>query len=360
MALDLPSNMRRRGSILYARVSYKGKELERSLETHLVSEAKRKLKGVLDEMRAEARKPPPEHTMGDLIETFRRTHVARLRDRSAQRYDYFAKQWGKHFGLDMPLSTLTMNDIIAYEAARNSAGIAASTIRLELNALSGLLRHGEDIAWTVKNFVPAFMRTKSRTLLRHDAQRTRYLSKIEEEQAIAYLKAQGREDDADLVAFAIDTGLRRQEQFGSRWSAWDRERREIIVTEQLAKNHKLRRVPLLPRAEAILTKLYEKHNPLPSDCIFNPKDQCVPPQRAQQITQRLLKGGIEDLTWHDLRRTCGCRLLQDYRMEPVIVSGWLGHAHIGITMKIYAFLSKDALHEALARSLKGRVALGEI
>jgi len=60
---------------------------------------------------------------------------------------------------------------------------------------------------------------------------------------------------------------------------------------------------------------------------------------------------IPDLTWHDLRRTCGCRLLQDHKMSMEAVSKWLGHSSIQVTEKAYAFLETRHLHEAVGTQL---------
>jgi integrase/recombinase XerD len=56
--------------------------------------------------------------------------------------------------------------------------------------------------------------------------------------------------------------------------------------------------------------------------------------------------------WHDLRRTCGCRLLQDKGFTMVQVSKWLGHASVRVTEKHYAFLYVDDLERALAEGAK--------
>lgn len=59
------------------------------------------------------------------------------------------------------------------------------------------------------------------------------------------------------------------------------------------------------------------------------------------------KVGITDIHIHDLRRTCGCRLLQDRRMTMPEVSKWLGHASVVLTEKVYAFLKVENLHTAV-------------
>ena len=56
------------------------------------------------------------------------------------------------------------------------------------------------------------------------------------------------------------------------------------------------------------------------------------------------RAGINDLIWHDLRRTCGCRLLQDYGASMKEVCDWLGHSSVLVTEQRYAFLRVDDLH----------------
>lgn len=61
--------------------------------------------------------------------------------------------------------------------------------------------------------------------------------------------------------------------------------------------------------------------------------------------QRIAKSvGIMDVHIHDLRRTCGCRRLQDRRARMEEVSKWLGHASISMTEQAYTFLSVGNLH----------------
>jgi len=56
---------------------------------------------------------------------------------------------------------------------------------------------------------------------------------------------------------------------------------------------------------------------------------------------------IKNLRWHDLRRTCGCRLIQEYGLDLYKVSRWLGHKSTTVTEHTYAFLRVDDLHEAI-------------
>ena len=66
---------------------------------------------------------------------------------------------------------------------------------------------------------------------------------------------------------------------------------------------------------------------------------------------------MEHLEWHDLRRTCGCRLLQDLEFEMKQVSVWLGHTSVEVTEQHYAFLKVDHLQKALERNKHKTVVL---
>lgn len=62
------------------------------------------------------------------------------------------------------------------------------------------------------------------------------------------------------------------------------------------------------------------------------------------------RAAIRALRWHDLRRTCGCRLLQDHGMSMECVKEWLGHSSVVVTEKTYAFLEVEQLHRAVQKS----------
>jgi integrase len=72
------------------------------------------------------------------------------------------------------------------------------------------------------------------------------------------------------------------------------------------------------------------------------------------------KAGIEDLTPHDFRRTCGCRLLQDYKVSMEVVSRWLGHSSVRVTERHYAFLEVEQLHQAVEEGRENVVRIAEM
>ena len=66
------------------------------------------------------------------------------------------------------------------------------------------------------------------------------------------------------------------------------------------------------------------------------------------------RAGLDDVQWHDLRRTAGCRWLQRDGKTKDDVCELLGHSSVVVTEESYAFVDG----EALAESLTGRTKPG--
>jgi integrase len=165
------------------------------------------------------------------------------------------------------------------------------------------------------------------------------------------------------MMFAIDTGLRREEQFGLTWDKVDLKAGEILL-DGSTKSGKPRRVPLLPRTARILAQLPRHIRSKYVFCHHN-GDRFVHMNKGMKAARR--RAGLKALRWHDLRRTCGCRLLQDHAMsmegvkewlghstvvvtERMSVKEWLGHSTVVVTERTYAFLEIEHLHRAVANA----------
>jgi Site-specific recombinase XerD len=72
------------------------------------------------------------------------------------------------------------------------------------------------------------------------------------------------------------------------------------------------------------------------------------------------KAGVINKSFHVLRHTCGCHLLQGTwrqwvgELDIKDVSAWLGHSDINVTQRHYAALSKDSLTNRVQRVLRSR------
>ena len=174
-----------------------------------------------------------------------------------------------------------------------------------------------------------------------EAKRTRFLNDVELDQ-LATLMQPG---DWPLIAIAVETGLRRGEQFGLRWDQADME--NGVLTIPLPKGGRTRHVPLTEGAKMILRSL---DSFLRSPWIFpGLKDPKMPMDAAAFLKRAyrpaLRRAGIAGACWHTLRHTAASRRVMA-GVDLVAVKEILGHRDIQTTMR-YAHLSPGHLREAV-------------
>jgi integrase/recombinase XerD len=358
----------------WARAQVKGEPIREPLGTRNKGEAQERFQQFLARIEADKNSKwvKRETTFDAAARVFMDEHLPTLRKSSHSRYLQSLGKLTPHFEA-LTLQGISRADLTKYVASERRRGVSDSTIRRDLACLSSLFTVAADYELCDANPVLSFLHAKKKAKQLNEADfRTRYLSHLEE---LALLRQARSEADAMkhgsprwhekfmiLCAFAlyIDTGLRAQELLLAERSWLNYDGPEIIVPGSVAKNGKERRVPLTDRALAILEQIPE-HKPKtgkPSPYILW---RCSTGKRFKDLNKTLQriagKVGIKDITIHDLRRTCGCRLLQDRRMAMVQVSQWLGHASTDITEKRYAFLKVENLQEALGRKLSPEVRL---
>ncbi|MDQ1184198.1 site-specific integrase [Agrobacterium larrymoorei] len=137
-----------------------------------------------------------------------------------------------------------------------------------------------------------------------------------------------------LLIIAIETGMRRGELLGLKWSDFSHNRRVLSLT--LTKNGSSREVPLSQRAfEALI--VWSEHPNVDQSTIF--------PMRAgtlEQAWRRLLnRSGVTALRFHDLRHE-GVSRLFERGLNVIEVSSISGHKELRM-LKRYTHLSADDL-----------------
>jgi integrase len=181
-----------------------------------------------------------------------------------------------------------------------------------------------------------------------EEKRTRYLTDNE----LSSLERLVKPDHWKLVAFAIETGLRREEQFTLRWEHVDLE--SEIVTIPLPKGGRTRHVPL---SDGALDILRSSGSLLTSPWVFpNPKNP-LKHLSAQGFVNRVFmpslnKAGIRGVCWHTLRHTAASRRIMA-GVDIVAVKEILGHRDIQTTLR-YAHLSPGHLKQAINRGTLNR------
>lgn len=356
----------RRGKVFWGRFTHKGDEKRRTLETTSRSIALKRLTKWESEVRGAKWGEAAGHTYDEAMTSFLDNHCQTLRRGSVTRYEQSARFLTSFFS-GLALSEITSSKMADFEAIRRRHGVTAPTIRRDLACLSSMFTHAEtDLEWCETNPVLTFLkRQKRRGRLKESAPKTRYLSMVEEQKLLAGclvdkngLPIHDGQELADAIAFAIDTGLRREEQ----WSLphdrvtiqWEKKKvvgGDLLITKEIAKTKRERRVPLWPRAARIAAQQPthdQKGNPHPA-LFVNAKGARFL-KRNKGLKEAAKRAGIPTLSWHDLRRTCGCRLLQDHKFSLEMVRDWLGHESVQQTERAYAFLKVDALQSAVQSS----------
>ena len=181
--------------------------------------------------------------------------------------------------------------------------------------------------------------------------KTRFLSEAE------LIRLQGVMSPKDwaLIALAVETGLRREEQFKLRWEHVDLE--VGLLTLPMPKGNKSRYVPLSDQAKTILRSF---DSFLRSAWVFPGVTDDAHPMDSRAFLRRafepgLRKAGITGVCWHTLRHTAASRRIMA-GVDLVSVKEILGHRSIQTTLR-YSHLDPAHLQDAVNRgSFAGTVA----
>lgn len=333
----------KRGEVWWARASHKGVEHRDTLETASRAVAEDRFQEWHRRLKASNWGEKQRRTFRETAMRFTGDYFPRLKPSSRERYRVSLMSLADHFDGKF-LDEISSAGMADFEAARRREKVSDGTIRRDLSCLSSIFSRAEEWEYFHGNPAAAYLRRGVKRGLKEASPRKRYLSLGEERTILENIGGRGSEMFYAAVAFAIDTGLRSEEQFSLTWRDIDLERSEVVVSDEKAKSGVGRRVPILPRAADLLRTL-PRHGS--STYVFWHRDGKRYLSMYQQLVRLARKLEMGDLRWHDLRRTCGCRLIQDYNLPLEKVAAWLGHSSVSVTEKVYAFLDVRHLHAAL-------------
>jgi integrase len=348
----------------YGRVYHEGRKLTKSLRTESRTVANARLQEWVEDLKSSGWKEKKVYSFREAAAKFIDEHFPRIKHSSAVRYDISIKNLDRIIG-EKNLDEITKATLSDFETTRRREGVTDSTIRRDLACMAAIFRCAEEWEWHEGNPANAFLRAASKRGLTEAPPRTRYLSHEEEETILAAIEDKLRNAKSKkrkhayrmlyaAVAISIDTGLRREELMGLPWHDVSLLTSEITITMERAKAGRMRAVPILPRSQEILQRMASTQNRLVLHN-FRGVQYVDLAQSLDRLTEKL---GITDLRWHDLRRTCGCRLIQDHNMSIEKVSLWLGHSSIEQTQRAYAFLDVRHLHAHLRQNTTKAITSG--
>jgi len=243
------------------------------------------------------------------------------------------------FGTDTPLAEITANRISEYKAGRlamkydrrGGRHLSAAAVNRPLQLLRHLLRLAHE-EWGVLESV------RKIRLEKEPQGRLRWLTHDEATKLLAVCKKSRNTALADLVEFALFTGVRKSEALGLTWDRVDRARG--VIRLEKTKSDRRREVPLSSNADAVLARRWTDSA---KGYVF--RSQKWNSFRTAWETA-VAVAGVDDLRFHDLRHTFASWLVQRGRTLREVQEA-LGHKTMTMTMR-YSHLAPDHLRAAVA------------
>ena len=231
--------------------------------------------------------------------------------------------------------------------------VKITTVNRELSVMRKMMRFAYGKGWILKDIffnakvIDVSAEIERKRLLSSDEE-VRLLAACQGEREIIYKrKWKGREQEITatvsvdnphlkaMIILALDSGMRRGEIFKLRWQDFDFDNGIIQIVGTHTKTERERIAPLSQRAKDELEKIKpitEGENPFPFCDI----------KRSFATAKRLAK--IDDLHFHDLRRTAITRWLQNG--TPLAFAGkFAGHSQLQTTMKHYIATDNNMIQE---------------
>jgi integrase len=239
------------------------------------------------------------------------------------------------------------------ETHKEKKQIKLTSVNRELAAMRRMMRFAYGKGWILKDIffnarvIEASSEIERKRLLTFDEE-TRLLNGCIGKHQITYTRVRkGKEEEIEatielnnvhlraMIILALDSGMRQGEILKLRWNDIDFENNIIHIVGTNTKTERERIAPLSERAKNELLSIKEVkvgERPFPISDI----------KRSFATAKRIAK--IDDLHFHDLRRTAITRWLQ--QGTSLAVAGKLaGHSQLQTTMKHYTATDADIIRE---------------
>jgi site-specific recombinase XerD len=178
---------------------------------------------------------------------------------------------------------------------------------------------------------------------REDNARIRFLSK-DEEQSLRFAIESRFPGHLSEFAVALNTGMRRKEQYGLTWECVDLERRLITVSR--SKNGEMRHIPMNKTVRDALESLYDASSHTgPVFLSEDGKGALLGPRHW--FEPAVTAANLQDFTWHCLRHTFASRLVMA-GVDLRTVQQLMGHKTLQMTVR-YAHLAPEHQLAAVER-----------
>ncbi len=174
-------------------------------------------------------------------------------------------------------------------------------------------------------------------------ERKRVLTDTEEEKLFMELSSKLQQ----IVTIALNTGMRKMEILSLEWTEVDLDRREVLVVTEKSKTKTERRIPLNNEALRSFQALKAENGS--SQYVFPTSNSKTEHMTDVQrpFKRACKKAKIENLHFHDLRRTFGTRL--HYAHVPLYhIMLLLGHSDLKTTQRYLGLKNEEDLKGAVS------------
>jgi integrase len=306
-----------------------GREVRRSART----ERKRDAQEFHDRLKAETWRvkvlsEQPRRKWQDAVERWlsEKAHKASLCD------DIYHLRWLHPHLYDRYLDEIDRTLLDGIQAHRVKDGVSNATVNRMLEVVRGILRAAHR-DWEWLDAAPSIR------MLAEPKRRVRWLQAEEVERLLGALP----EHLQAMVRFSLATGLRERNVTHLEWSQLDLDRRIAWIHPDQAKARKAIAVPLNAAALAVLREQLGRH----SERVFTFRGQPIAKANTKAWRRALLKAGITNFRWHDLRHTWASYHVQ--QGTPVNALQELGGWSNAEMVRRYAHLSVEHLAEYAER-----------
>ena len=277
-------------------------------------------------------------TLKELLDKYKENYKNQRSFQSGK--DYCLRNFGEHFGEDTRLDNIRYVDLETYRNKLREKPTRHGTLRAvaSVNREIACLRHvfSKAVEWEMMEQNPF---TKGKALVaKANNKRFRYLTEDEIEKLLDNCI---NDYTRDIITTVINTGMRRQEVLGLKWS---QVKKDGFIYLSKTKTDESRQIPVNDDL-AELFKDIRKKNQLRSEYVFCDNKGKPFKQITKSFMASIRRAEIEDFRFHDLRHTFASHFVMRggslKELQEI-----LGDKNITMTMR-YAHLSQEHKKKAV-------------
>ena len=295
----------------------------------LAEDYARKKKDEIEEKKRFPERFPRNILFVDFADEYLDKHAENIR--STRNYKSTAKILKEHFS-DKYLHEITRYDIESYQSKRLKE-VSEYTVNKDLAILKGIFTKA--ISWELINKNPAKGVKLSKVQPRYRYLTVEEIKKLLKACRTGYLKS--------MIIIDLLTGLRKTELFRLKWKHVDLDMNTLKVED--GKGGKTRFVPI---NETVIDELFKLHLRKKGEYLFHDQTGKLFKDVKKSFHGALARAGLEDVRFHDLRRTFGTMCAMK-NVPPKTLQNWMGHESIETTMEYYVVSPEDFEQEAIKR-----------